>query len=223
MTPKQDPFVPALGHDFLTPLYDTLAWLTGEKAFLDRLLQLAALRPGQNVLDLGCGTGTLALLAKERCPEARVVGLDRDPRILAIARRKVARAGLDVELHEGSATAPPFPPGSFDRILSTLVLHHLTLDQKRAALDAARRLLCPAGELHVADWGRPHNWLMRLASFGVRWLDGDETTAPHRRGELPALIAGAGFRNVLAVEDWMTPFGTLGFFRAVAPGGASGR
>jgi ubiquinone/menaquinone biosynthesis C-methylase UbiE len=169
------------------------------------------------VLDLGSGTGTLVLLVKELCPGARVAGVDIDPRILQIARAKVAAAGVDVQLVEGSATAPPFPPASFDRVLTTLVLHHLTTPQKRDALAAARRLLRPGGELHVADWGPPQNALMRLAALGFRLFDGDETTAANLRGELPSLIAAAGFVGVRETEHRMTPFGTLTFLRAAAP------
>jgi ubiquinone/menaquinone biosynthesis C-methylase UbiE len=210
-------FVPALGADWLTPFYDAVAWLARERTFKRRLVELARIAPGQDVLDLGCGTGTLALLVKRTQPAARVVGLDIDERILAFARRKIERASVAVDLHQGSATAPPFAPASFDRVLTTLMLHHLTTEQKRDALAAARRLLRPGGELHVADWGRPQNLLMRVASLGFRFFDGGETTGANLRGELPALIAAAGFVDVAESERWMTPFGTLAFLRGVVP------
>jgi ubiquinone/menaquinone biosynthesis C-methylase UbiE len=210
-------FVPALGHAWLTPCYDAVAWLLGERAIKRDLVRQARITPGADVLDLGCGTGTLALLVMETQPAARVSGLDVDPEILALARGKIAAAGAEVRLVEGSATAPPFPPASFDRVLSTLVLHHLTTAQKREALAAVRRLLRPGGELHVADWGKPQNLLMRVASLGFRWLDGAETTAANLRGELPGLIAAAGFTAVEETERRMTPLGTLAFLRARAP------
>jgi SAM-dependent methyltransferase len=211
--PDAPHFVPALGHDFLTPLYDVVARVTGERRFKRHLVELTRLAPGHDVLDVGCGTGTLALMLKAACPAARVTGLDLDPRILAIARRKIERAAADIEVRQGSATAPPFPPASFDRIVTTLVLHHLTTAQKRDTLAAMRALLRPGGELHVADWGRPHNALMRLVASGVRLLDG-ETLDANLRGELPGLIAAAGFADVAETERWMTPFGTLAFVRA---------
>ncbi len=211
------PFVPALGLDWLTPFYDAVAWVLGDRALKERLIAQAAIVPGHAVLDLGSGTGTLALMVKDRCPDARVSGVDVDPRIVAIARRKAATARADVRFVEGSATEPPFAPGSFDRVLSTLVLHHLTTPQKRAALAAARGLLRPGGELHVADWGRPQNALMRLAALTFRVFDGGETTAANLAGELPALIAGAGFVDVRETEHRMTPFGTLTFLRGRTP------
>jgi SAM-dependent methyltransferase len=210
-------FVPALGAGWLTPLYDAVTWLARERAFKRRLVECARIAPGHDVLDIGCGTGTLALLVKEACPDARVVGLDIDERILAIAGRKIARARAAVEVRQGSATAPPFAPASFDRVLTTLVLHHLTTAEKREALAAARRLLRPGGELHVADWGKPQNLLMRVASLGFRLFDGGETTGANLRGELPALIAAAGFVDVAETERWMTVFGTLAFVRAAVP------
>lgn len=217
MERSQGQFVPALGADWLTPLYDTVAFLTGERFFKRRLVSVARIEAGQSVLDLGCGTGTLTLMIKQACPQARVVGLDLDAKILAIARRKLARAGVDVELERGSATAPPLPPASFDRVLATLMLHHLTTPQKRDTLAAARRLLRPGGELHIADWGRPHNLLMRVAALSFRLLDGNETTAANLAGRLPALVSEAGFVGVAETERWMTPFGTLAFIRAEVP------
>jgi hypothetical protein len=97
------------------------------------------------------------------------------------------------------------------------MLHHLTTPQQRQTLAAACRLLRPGGELHVADWGTPHNALMRVAALGFRLVDGGETTQANLRGELPALIAAAGFRDVAETERWMTPFGTIAFIRARAP------
>jgi ubiquinone/menaquinone biosynthesis C-methylase UbiE len=146
-----------------------------------------------------------------------VTGIDIDPRILEIARSKAAMGGADVRLLEGSATDPGLPDASFDRVLTTLVLHHLTTPQKRAALQSARRLLRPAGELHIADWGKPQNALMHALSLGFRLFDSHETTAANVRGELPTLVAEAGLVNVKETDHWMTPFGTLTFLQATAP------
>jgi protein-S-isoprenylcysteine O-methyltransferase Ste14/precorrin-6B methylase 2 len=211
-------FVPALGLRALTPLYDLAAWIAGDTRIKRRLLEKAAIAADADVLDVGCGTGTLALMAAAQAPSARIVGLDVDPDILSIARRKVAEAGRNVTLAEGSATAPPFAPASFDRVLSTLMLHHLTTAQKQETLAAVRRLLRPGGELHVADFGRPHTTLMRLASQTFHLFDGDDATGANLRGELPGLIREAGFADVEETERWSTPFGTVTFLRAAAIG-----
>jgi ubiquinone/menaquinone biosynthesis C-methylase UbiE len=214
MSTPTDRFVPALGADWLTPFYDIAARLVGERRFKRRLVAIAGIAPGHDVLDLGCGTGTLALMVHRACPQARITGLDIDPRILGMARRKLSRAGVNVTLQQGSATAPPFSDGSFDRILTTLMLHHLSTEQKRQTLAAARRLLRPGGELHIADFGKPHNLLMRILATGVRLLDGAGNTAANLRGELPSLVAASGFAEVAETERWMTPFGSLTFVRA---------
>jgi ubiquinone/menaquinone biosynthesis C-methylase UbiE len=205
-------FVPALGFDVLTPIYDALIALTmRETAFKRRLIEEARLAPGQRVLDLGCGTGTLAVMMARAEPRASVVGLDVDARILGFARAKARRAGVTVAWTLGSAVAPPFPAASFDRVTSSLVLHHLTTPEKQAALAAVHRLLRPGGSLHVADFGRPHTAYTRVAAALFRWFDGAERTAASLEGRLPALMREAGFAGVAETDRWTTPFGTLAF------------
>ncbi len=118
--------IPALRFHGLTRFHARVkAAVFDEEPLRRRLLEQARVQPGQRVLDLGCGTGTLLPLLKTQCPRAEVVGLDGDPAVLALARRKAAAAGLSVELREGLTTAPPFEPASFDRILSSVLFHHL--------------------------------------------------------------------------------------------------
>jgi ubiquinone/menaquinone biosynthesis C-methylase UbiE len=217
MTATKD-FVPALGFDWLTPWYDAVAWLIGERALKTRLVERAEIDEPLDVLDLGCGTGTLAILLKQLRPTARVTGLDVDPQILVLARRKVAQAAVEVALCEGSASSPPFPDRSFDRVLTTLVLHHLDTPTKRQALAAVRRLLRPGGQLHIADFGRPHTWLMAAVATLVRGVDGHGGTSANLAGELPSLVAEAGFVEVTEDERWASPFGTIAFIRAEVPG-----
>jgi len=212
-------YVPALGFDLLTPLYDPiLRFLLREHELKQRLVDQAAIRPGDTVLDVGCGTGTLAILVKRSTPQARVVGLDGDPKVLAIAREKIARAGLDVELVEGMAYAPPLPPASFDRVLSTLVLHHLTREEKRATLAGIRTLLRPGGDLHVADFGPPEGFYARAVSSLFRHFDGAERTVDNLEGRLPLLVAEAGFGEVRKTGHAATPFGTLVYLSARVAG-----
>ncbi|MFQ5663053.1 MAG: class I SAM-dependent methyltransferase [Terriglobia bacterium] len=215
--PRGD-YIPALKYPWLTSAYDPLLrWILREAAFKRRLVEQARIEPGQRVLDLGCGTATLTLLIKSPQPEATVVGLDADPRALALAGVKAARAGLDITLDQGMADELVYVDHCFDRVLSSLLFHHLTLEKKMQALREAFRVLRPGGELHVADWGRPQNALLRVAFLLVQILDGFETTAESVRGLLPELINQAGFEGVAEAARYTTPFGTLCLYRGRRP------
>ncbi len=210
-------YVPALGYAFLTRLYDPLVGLLGEKRFKRRLIEQAGLEGGHRALDLGCGTGTLTIMLKLACPGAMVVGLDADLDVLALARAKVGTAGVAVSLCQALASAPPFPPRSFDRILSSLLFHHLSTTEKRRTLRALYDLLRPGGELHIADWGRPQDPLMRLAFLGVQLLDGFATTEDSVRGRLESLMRNAGFAAVRESRRERTLLGTLSFYVGIRP------
>ena len=215
---NESPYVPALGLDWLTRFYDPLMRLTlREDAFKRSLVEHTRLQPGHDVLDLGCGTSTLTLMLKAACPTARVTGIDGDPTVLAIARAKVSASGDAVELRQGMAYDLPFAPASFDRVVSSLVFHHLADADKARALAEVHRVLRPGGELHVADWGKPANPLMWLVAQGVRLLDGAERTRVNLEGRLPDLMRAAGLVDVAETEQWSTAFGTLSLYRATRP------
>jgi ubiquinone/menaquinone biosynthesis C-methylase UbiE len=217
MAPRED-YLGAMGHFSRLDLYDPLVRIAvRERRFKGRLLAEAALRPGFRVLDLGCGTGTLALMAKRDEPGAVVVALDGDPAAVELARKKIAREGARVELHLGFAQQLPYPDRCFDRVLSTLLLHHLTRQGKTAALREVARVLAPAGELHLADFGRPANRLMRAGFSLVRKFEGMENTEDNARGRLPEMIALGGLRNVRETASFSTLFGSLRLYAADAP------
>jgi len=122
----QADFIPALGFHRLTPLFDVVAAVAVcDRVIKRRVLARAAIAGGEDVLDVGCGTGTLALAAARATPSVRVTGLDADASILARAAKKAAAAGLDIGLDQGMSTALPYPDASFDLVLSTLFFHHL--------------------------------------------------------------------------------------------------
>lgn len=208
-------FVPALGFDVLTPLYDPLIRLTlREHQVKQQLVEQASIAPGMTVVDLGCGTGTLALLVKQTVPSARVIGVDVDPKILDIARAKIAAAGVAIELRRGVLAEVALEPGSVDRVLTSLVLHHLTTDEKLSALRAARAALRPDGALHVVDFGPPQGWLMALVSAPFRFFDGHDRTNDNFAGRLPEVMRQAGFADVREHGHRMTPFGSLLYWSA---------
>ncbi len=217
MDERAEHYLPALRFGWLTRFYDpVLRAALPEERIKGLLIEQASVAPGHRVLDLGCGTATLTVLLKRKHPDAEVVGLDVDPAILSIARQKIAAAGIAVELREGAAWEVPFEAHSFDRVVSSLVLHHLSSDNKRRTLTRVRELLCPGGELHVADWGEARSLVMRLAFLSVQLLDGFETTADNVAGRLVPMMEEAGFVSVAETHRAPTVFGTLSLYRAVA-------
>ena len=218
MRPADDGFIPALRFKRLTPLFDAVAAVAArDRALKRRVLEHAAMAGGEAVLDIGCGTGTLAVAAARAAPGVTVTGLDVDPAILSKARRRTADAGLDVTLDEGRSTALPYPDSSFDVVLSTLVFHHLPDESKRRTAEEIVRVLRPGGRLVIGDLGRPHDPLMRVVVLvTVQVFDGFATTALNVRGQLPEVLAGAGLREVQVRDRMRTPTGTYEVVTAAA-------
>ncbi len=204
-------YIHALRFSWLTPVYDpVLRRMMPEVALKQRLIAQAEIATGQHVLDLGAGTGTLTVMIKQSCPGADVVGLDGDPQVLALARAKASAAGAAITFDQGLATTLPYADGAFDRVLSSLVLHHLTTDDKQAALGEAWRVLRPGGELHILDFGPPQNAPAWVISLVFRRL---ERTADNIAGRLPEMLRQAGFSAVSQTEQHMTILGTLALYR----------
>lgn len=208
-------YIPALGLNWLTPLYDPLLrWVMREEQFKRHLIRQAQIAPGQRVLDLGCGTATLTILIKQTHPEAVAIGLDGDPKVLEIGRAKAHRAGAEITLDEGMAYQLPYPDESFDRVVSSLVLHHLNTDSKRRALSEVYRVLRPGGELHVVDFGKPHTAWGRVLAPVIWRL---EQASDNIKGLLPEMFRQAGLAQVEEPAHFATIFGTLTAYQARKP------
>ena len=186
-----------------------MAVTTREGHFKGRVLDRADIDNGERVLDLACGTGTLALGVLERASGAHVTGIDGDPEILARARAKADRAGAEVRFDHGFSTDLPYETGGFDVVLSTLFFHHLADEDKRLTADEIRRVLRRGGRAVVADWGRPQDPLMRAAVLPVQLLDGFANTGGNIAGALPGVLAGAGLDRVDVADRIRTPIGTI--------------
>ena len=178
---------PALRFNWLTPIYDyVVRYTTRERLFKSMLLDAVAIKPGESVLDVGCGTGTLLQAIADRESSVQLTGLDADPGILAIARRKLDAAGTHCDLVPGRSTDMAFPDGSFDRVLSTLFFHHLVSADKQATIAEIARVLKPGCSVHVADWGRPtgaHSTLGVLPDPTAGWICLNPRTR-HKRADI---------------------------------------
>jgi cyclopropane fatty-acyl-phospholipid synthase-like methyltransferase len=205
-------FVPAAGHDRLLPLYDPLLRLLGrERAIKGTLIAQADLAPGRRVLDLGCGTGTLAVRLAREHPRLEIHAADPDPKALARAARKARDAGVTLRFARAFADDLPYPDAHFDRVLSSFVFHHLAEPEKCASLREARRVLRPDGSLHLLDFGPAtdgrRGLLARLLHHGERLRDNLE-------GRIPELMQEAGFRDARQLAHRRSLFGTLAYYRA---------
>ena len=180
-----------------------------EHLWRNALITSASLARGQRVLDVGCGTGTLLINAKQREPSLVVHGIDGDRGILERARKKAQGAGATIEFRTGMSFALPYPDGCFDLVLSSLFFHHLTTEAKRQTFGEMYRVTRTGGGIHIADWGVPQNALMRTLYLCIQLLDGFETTGDNARGLLPVLMEQCGFVNVQLVAQVATLFGTL--------------
>ena len=140
--------------------YDLMGWFVDTFFFRgqwrklrQKTVNVARLQPGEQVLDVGCGTGTLALEAARHVgTTGRVVGIDPSQQQIARARSKAARRKLPVDFQIGVIEQLPFPDQTFEVVLSTLMMHHLSAPLKRQGLAEIARVLKPGGRLIIADF-----------------------------------------------------------------------
>jgi ubiquinone/menaquinone biosynthesis C-methylase UbiE len=169
------------------------------------------------VLDLACGTGTLAIEIKKERPKAKVSGVDGDRQVLVRARRKAQEAGVKIDFQTGLSTDLPYENSSFDVVVSTLFFHHLTDEAKADSAEEIRRVLRLGGRVLIADWGRPQDPLMRMLFVNVQLLDGFGNTSSSVKGRLPEILREAGLKRVSVVDRMRTPLGTVEIVSAIRP------
>jgi ubiquinone/menaquinone biosynthesis C-methylase UbiE len=180
-------------------LYDLTVWLMTlgrERALREKILHLARLKPGESVLDVGCGTGSLAIAAKQHVGSAGTVnGIDASPEMIARAERKAARACTEVAFRQAPAQALPFPDAQFDVVFTTVMLHHLSRPARERCAQEMRRVLKPGGHVVAVDFApraEPKGFLRRFHHHGHVRLD-----------EIIAILGAAGLN--------VTESGALGF------------
>lgn len=208
-------YTPPLTIEWLTPLYDrVIALMTREGRWRANLVEQIAPRPGLNILDLGCGTGSLAVALWKACPDLRIIGIDPDAHAVSIAREKTRMAGPAIEILEGFPGSVPLPSGwRPDAVVISLVLHQVPLAGKRDLLAYARSVLPPGGVMHVADYSEQRGVMRAAFRLTVQVLDGVEDTQPNADGALPMLIREAGF-ELAELDRLSTPTGSLSLFSA---------
>lgn len=213
--PPVESFLPGMSRNWLLPLYDPLVRLLRIERHHRQLVTLAALKPAERVLEIGCGTGNLALLIKRLHPDVDVVGVDPDERALARAQRKAGRRHLAIEFIPAFAQRLPFADGSYDRVVSAFMFHHLDPDVKAAALAAARRVLTPDGAMQLVDFGGAVD---ETDGFAARLQHRHQRLADNLGDRIPGLMRDAGFTDAAEVAHQLTRLGRITHYRGVAFG-----
>ncbi|GAA6171950.1 hypothetical protein NBRC116592_16200 [Colwellia sp. KU-HH00111] len=212
---KNNTYIPPLRFHWLTSFYDSLVAITTREAFFKKLIvDKVANVKGNNLLDVGCGTGTLTKLIAEKSPKHTVIGLDADQTALDISQKKVIGKDLNISFRQGFGQKMPFDENSFDIVVSSLFFHHLNSSAKLATLTEIRRILKPDGTLIIADWGKPTSIFQRILFFVVQVLDGFETTKDNVDGVIPSLVVESGFTHVSDLNIVPTPLGTIRLIEA---------
>jgi ubiquinone/menaquinone biosynthesis C-methylase UbiE len=214
MTNTERAYVPAAGRHWRLPFYDLMAKLLGADRARALLVDEMKCEAGQRVLEIGCGTGSLLLLVKKAQRGTEVTGLDPDPGALAIARRKAERAGVHVGLDRGFADALPYDAGTFDRVVSSLMFHHLPRSRKEAALREAGRVLSPGGTFHMLDFGGPDSG---GRGFLARRLHASQHLRDNDENRVLELFRAAGLREGTVTRRLPSHLGEMVYYRAGAP------
>jgi demethylmenaquinone methyltransferase/2-methoxy-6-polyprenyl-1,4-benzoquinol methylase/phosphoethanolamine N-methyltransferase len=193
------------------PYYDVITNMMtlGQAPRLRRItIEQALIKPGDSVLDVGCGTGEIALQAKMRAREGKVYGIDPAPEMIAVAQRKAARKGLEIDFRMGVIEALPFPDASLDVVTSSLMMHHLPESLKVRGLAEIYRVLKPGGRLLIADFMRPTGAFLNHLFIAFTRHQGLQKGIE----DLQILLRNAGFGQITQSHKRVL---VIGFVRAI--------
>ena len=214
MSNTNDEYIPALSYRFLTPFYDFIQkYIVMDIRYKSLLIEQAKIQPGHRVLDLGCGTGTLAIMVKQAQSAAEVIGLDADPDMLKVAKYKSAQLKAPVKFDVGFTNKLPYPDETFDRVLSSIMIHHLKTPDKWQTAQEVYRVLKPGGQLHIIDFGKPVTLYGKILG---PFLHKFEEANDNIEGKLPEIFGAPGLKTKVVGNFW-TFFGDQAFLRGEKP------
>jgi len=180
-----------------------------ESQLKSRLITQLNLKDNEKILDFGCGTGTLMLMIKKTRPGCAVFGIDIDSQVLEIAERKAHREGMDIHLIKYDGFTIPFTNESFDKAVTSFVLHHLSTEEKFRIFKEIYRVLKKSGEMHILDFGIQRTLYTRLLTSVTKRLEPIEDNI---LGKIPDYLMISGFENVEELHSENTLLGTVSFY-----------
>jgi ubiquinone/menaquinone biosynthesis C-methylase UbiE len=208
-------FTPALGYDFLTIAYDWVIKLTmPEKRFRAKLIKEVNPQAEEKILEFGFGTGQNLILLKQNQPLTQAIGVEIDPKVRKIAKAKIKKLGLAIELDLYQGFELPYSDNTFDKIFSSLVFHQLDKKTKINALQEIYRVLKPQGYLIIGDFGQAKSLRMRIAYYLVQIMDGFESTTDNVKGLLPLYMEQVGFKNGQEIAYINTWVGSYSYYKS---------
>jgi ubiquinone/menaquinone biosynthesis C-methylase UbiE len=206
-------YLPAAGRDSFLPFYDLMTKLLGADQARRALIEQAQIRPGHRVLEVGCGTGSLAIQVKLLYPDTTVTGLDPDPKALSRAKRKAERATRSIQFDQGFGDQLPYLTASFDRVLSSLMFHHVPTNEKANTVREIRRVLKPGGEFHMLDFEEPEN---HAHGFLAHILHSSDRLKDNSENRILSFMTEAGFAEPKKLGNRKMLFGNIAYYRATA-------
>ena len=178
------------------PQYDIFTGLMGlgvNRPNSRMVIEMAKIKAGDKVLDVGCGTGNLTLTAKSYAGESGSVhGIDASPEMIDLAQKKAKRSGLETVFEVGLIEKLTYPEATFDAVISRLVIHHLPDDLKRQGFAEILRVLKPGGLFFLADFKPPSNPILAHVTSA---LVGPGMMQSNVWG-IPPMLTEAGFTGV---------------------------
>lgn len=213
------PFLPGTGKAWMMPLYDPLSRLLGVSRFRARLITYAQISSGEQVLDVGCGSGELLIALAREVPGAELTGLDPDGIALRRAARKAAAAGTGITLIRGYADDLPIDDAAMDHVVSTVAIHHLDAESRPKFAAEAFRVLRPGGKITILDFGgqaddHAHGAIGHLTAVIDHAVRKNPHVQPNLDNGLPNLLRTAGFVDAAEIAHWQTFVGPLTIVRA---------